>query len=68
MNVHVHPRLPRRLANIYSDVESIGRMLGACEPVRLAKKLENGELFFRRHFEEIRHVSLRHNENVTAAE
>ena len=64
VNVHVHPRLPRSLPNVYPDVESVGRVLGDGELMCPAQKLKNRELFLVRHFEEVGHVALRHYENV----
>jgi hypothetical protein len=66
--MHVHSRLPRRRADIDPDIESVGRMLGASESVSATKKLENRHLLLDRHFEEVRHVALGHNENVATTQ
>ena len=64
MNMHVHSRLPRRLADIYPDVVSVGRVLGVNQFLRPAKKVDNRELLLGRHFEEVGHMTLRNYEDV----
>jgi hypothetical protein len=66
--MHMHSRLPRCLPNIYPDVESVGRVLGARELVSPTKKLKNRDLFLGCHFEEVGHVALRHYENVATTQ
>ena len=68
MNMHMHPRLPRCLPNIYPDVEAVGRMLGMNELSCLAKKLNNRELFLECHFEEVRNVAFWNYEDMTTTQ
>ena len=68
MNVHVHPRLPRSLANIYPNVESVGRMLGNRELLGTTKQLKDRDLLLGRHFEEVGHVAFWDYENVATTQ
>jgi hypothetical protein len=64
----MHSRLPRRLPDIYPDVVSVGRMLGMDALLGLAQKLDDSDLFLRRHIEEVSHVALRDYEHVATTQ
>ncbi len=67
MDVHVHPRLACRFADVHADVVAVGRMPRVDRPVRLIEQCENRRLFLGGHVEEIRDMTFRHDEDVSAA-
>lgn len=64
----MHSRLPRCLPNIYADVESVGRVLRTRQLMGTTEKVKNRDLLLCGHFEEVSHVALRNDDDVTTTQ
>ena len=68
MNMNVHTGLTRSLTNIHSNVVTVRRMPRLDEFTGTAEQFDHGQLFKLRHFEEVRDMSPRYDNDMASTQ